>query len=124
MESNDSPEIPDRGETSDIPGLLNHIRTEGDFHKRYIVEKTTLAEIRPEEQSEKAESFRENLRNETQLKGSVLDTTNQACPLLCVLFLCLFLSSWPFQLYFIAYFLPTILYLLTLFYPSYLLPSA
>ena len=26
-------------------------------------------EIRPQEQSEKAESFRENLRNEIQLKG-------------------------------------------------------
>ena len=27
--------------------------------------------------------------------------TNRACPLLFILFLCLFLSLWPFQLYFI-----------------------
>ena len=39
------------------------------FIKRYIVERTTKAEIRPEEQSEKAESCRENLWNEIQLKG-------------------------------------------------------
>ena len=37
--------------------------------KRYIVEKTSKAEIRPEEQSEEAGSRRENLWNETQLKG-------------------------------------------------------
>ena len=37
--------------------------------KRYIVEWTNKAEIRPEEQSEKAESCRENLWNEIQLKG-------------------------------------------------------
>ena len=36
---------------------------------RYIVERTNKAEIRPEEQSEKAESFGENLWNEIQLKG-------------------------------------------------------
>ena len=28
MESNDSPEIPDRGETSDIPGLPSGAKTE------------------------------------------------------------------------------------------------
>ena len=39
------------------------------FIKRYIVERTNKAEIRPEEKSEKTESFRENLRNELQLKG-------------------------------------------------------
>ena len=39
------------------------------FIKRYIVERTNRAEIRPEEQSEKAESLRENLWNEIQLKG-------------------------------------------------------
>ena len=38
------------------------------FLKRHIVEKTDKAEIRPEEQSEKAESCRENLWNEMQLK--------------------------------------------------------
>ena len=37
---------------------------------RYRVEKTSKAEIRPEEQSEKAESCREILWNEIQLKGS------------------------------------------------------
>ena len=37
--------------------------------KRYIVERTNKAEIRPEEQSEKAENCLENLWNEIQLKG-------------------------------------------------------
>ena len=37
--------------------------------KRYIIEKKNEAEIRPEEQSEKTESCRENLWNEIQLKG-------------------------------------------------------
>ena len=41
----------------------------GTFIKRYIVERTSKAEIRPAEQSEKAESCRENLWNEVQLKG-------------------------------------------------------
>ena len=36
---------------------------------RYIVERTNRAEIRPEEQSEKAESCRKNLWYEIQLKG-------------------------------------------------------
>ena len=41
------------------------------FTKRYIyiVERTNKAEIRQEEQSEKAESSREILGNEIQLKG-------------------------------------------------------
>ena len=39
------------------------------FIKRYIAERTNKAKIRPEEQSEKAESCRENLWNEMQLKG-------------------------------------------------------
>ena len=39
------------------------------FIKRHIVERTNKAEIRPEEQSEKAESCREDLWNEIQLKG-------------------------------------------------------
>ena len=34
------------------------------FMKRYIVERTSKTEIRPEEQSKKAESCRENLWNE------------------------------------------------------------
>ena len=37
--------------------------------KRYIVERTISAELIPEEQIEKAESFRENLWKEIQLKG-------------------------------------------------------
>ena len=37
--------------------------------KRYIVERINKAEIRPKEQIEKAESCRENLWNEIQLKG-------------------------------------------------------
>ena len=39
------------------------------FIKRYIVKRTNKAEIRPEEQNEKAESCWENLWNEIQLKG-------------------------------------------------------
>ena len=37
--------------------------------KRYIVERISKAEIRPEEQSKKAESCLENLWDEIQLKG-------------------------------------------------------
>ena len=40
------------------------------FIQRYIVEKASKTEIRPEEQNEKAESCRENLWKEIQLKGS------------------------------------------------------
>ena len=40
---------------------LVEITAEGDFHKDiYIVDRTNKAEIRPEEQSEKTESCREN----------------------------------------------------------------
>ena len=39
------------------------------FTKRCIVERTNKAEIKSAERSEKAESCRENLRNEIQLKG-------------------------------------------------------
>ena len=39
------------------------------FIKRYVVERTSKAAIRLEEQSENVESCRENLRNEIQLKG-------------------------------------------------------
>ena len=39
------------------------------FIKRYIVERANKAEMRPEEQSEKVESCRENLWNKIQLKG-------------------------------------------------------
>ena len=48
----------------------DYIRAEGDFLKEiYVAERTNKADIRPEEQSEKAESCRENLWNEIQLKG-------------------------------------------------------
>ena len=40
------------------------------FIKRYINERTKKAGIRPEEQDDKAESCRENLWNEIQLKES------------------------------------------------------
>ena len=50
--------------------MNNYIRAEGDFHKEInVVERTGKAERRPEEQSEKAESFRKNLWNEIQYKG-------------------------------------------------------
>ena len=39
------------------------------FSKRYIAERTSRAEYRPEKQSEKAESCRDYLWNEIQLKG-------------------------------------------------------
>ena len=39
------------------------------FIKRYVVERTNKAEIRPEEQSEKTENCPNNLWNEIQLKG-------------------------------------------------------
>ena len=39
------------------------------FIKRYVVEKTNKAKLRPEEKSEKTESCRENLWNEIKLKG-------------------------------------------------------
>ena len=39
------------------------------FIKRCTVERTSKAEIRPQEWSEKAESCQENLWNEIQLKG-------------------------------------------------------
>ena len=48
-------------------GLLSGLKEA--FMKRYTTERTNKADIRPEEQSEKAESCRENLWNEMQLKG-------------------------------------------------------
>ena len=44
-------------------------RVENTFIKRYKAERTNKAEIRREEQSEKAESRQEDLWNEIQLKG-------------------------------------------------------
>ena len=46
-----------------IPGLKE------TFMKRYIVERTNKAELRPKEQSEKTENYRGNLWNELRLKG-------------------------------------------------------
>ena len=45
--------------------------------------------------------------------------TNRACPPLFILFLYLFLSLWPFQLYFIQQILPTTLRFFILFFRSY-----
>ena len=39
------------------------------FIKRYLVERTNLAEIKLEEKTEKLRSCRENLWNEIQVKG-------------------------------------------------------
>ena len=40
----------------------DYIRAEGDFHEEiYIAERTNRVEIRLEKQSEKTESYRENL---------------------------------------------------------------
>ena len=50
----------------------NYIRAEGGFHKEryiYVVERTNKAEMRPGVQSETAESRREKLWNDIQLKG-------------------------------------------------------
>ena len=44
--------------------------------------------------------------------------TNRACPLLFILFFCLFLSLRPFQLYFMPQILPITLRALTLFFRS------
>ena len=41
------------------------------FIKRYVVERTNKAELRPQEQSEKTASCRQNLWNEIQLKGPI-----------------------------------------------------
>ena len=46
----------------------DYVRAEVDFHKE-IVDRTNKVDIRPEEQSEKVEICRDNLRNEIQLKG-------------------------------------------------------
>ena len=50
----------------------DYISAEGDIPLSLslsLVERNNKAEIRPEEQSQKAESYRENLWNEIQLKG-------------------------------------------------------
>ena len=54
-------------EFSQPRGILSGLKE--TFIERCIVKRTNKAEIRPEEQSEKTESCRENLLNEIQLKG-------------------------------------------------------
>ena len=54
-------------EPSQPLGIISGLKK--TFIKRYIVERTNKAEIKPEEQSEKMETRWENLWNEIQLKG-------------------------------------------------------
>ena len=61
---------------SQLTGALSPVNHKGfytglreTFVKIYIVQRTSKAELSPEEQSEKAESCWENLWNEIQLKG-------------------------------------------------------
>ena len=54
-------------EPSQTLGIILELKE--TFIKRYIVERTGKAEIRPEERGQKTESCRENLWNEIQLKG-------------------------------------------------------
>ena len=63
-------------QVSKVAGALSPVNHKGfisglreTFTQRYIVGRTSKAEIRPEEQSEKAKSCRENSWNEIQLKG-------------------------------------------------------
>ena len=49
-------------------------RLKDTFIKRNVLEKTNKAEIRPEEQSEKAGSCWENLPSEIQLRGIKTET--------------------------------------------------
>ena len=54
-------------EPSQPLGIISGLKE--TFIKRYIVDRNIKTEVRPEEQSEKTDSSRENLWNETQLKG-------------------------------------------------------
>ena len=54
-------------EPSQPLGIISGLKE--TFTKRYKVERTNKAEVRPEEQSEKAESCREDSWNEVQVKG-------------------------------------------------------
>ena len=47
------------------------------FHKRYLVERTYKAELRTEEQSGKAENYRENLWNEIEIERKGLKDRNR-----------------------------------------------
>ena len=54
-------------ELSQPPGIISGLKE--TFIKRHTVERTSKAEIRPEEQVEKTQSCLENLWDEIQLKG-------------------------------------------------------
>ena len=54
---------------------MDYVRAEA-FIKRSIVERANKTEIRPKEQSEKAESYRENLWNKIQLKWAIKTETD------------------------------------------------
>ena len=54
-------------EPSQPLGIISGLKE--TFIKRHAVEKTNKTEIKPEEQSQKMESCRENLWNEIELKG-------------------------------------------------------
>ena len=49
--------------------VLDYIRLRETFITSYIVERINKAELRPEEQNEKAKGCREKLWNKIQLKG-------------------------------------------------------
>ena len=59
---------------SQLQKIISGLRK--SFIKRNIVERTSKAEIRLEEQSEKAESCRENSWNEIRLKGAIKTETD------------------------------------------------
>ena len=54
-------------EPSQPQGIISGLKE--TFIKRYIVERTSKAELRPQEQNEKTQSCQENLWNEIQLTG-------------------------------------------------------
>ena len=61
-------------EPSQPLGIISGLKE--TFIKRYIVERTNKAEIRPEELSEKTESCRENSRNEIKFKRAIKTETD------------------------------------------------
>ena len=54
-------------EPNQPPGIIPGLKE--TFIKRHLAERTSKAEIRPEEQSQRAESCQKNLWHEIQLKG-------------------------------------------------------
>ena len=63
-------------EPSQPQGIVSELKE--SFIKIYTFERTHKAEIKPEEQSEKTDSYQENLLNEMQLKviKTEIDTKN------------------------------------------------